>query len=216
MARPVDLEGWKRREHYRFFRGYEQPFFTLCAEVDVTGAWETCRRPGGPSFFLATLFLSLRAANGVPEMRYRLRADGVVEHQTIHGGSTVMRQDETFGFGYFDYRPRFADFAPDAGAEVERVRRDTGPLRTHRERDDLIYYSVIPWVAFTSFAHARRADPLDSVPRIVFGKAAERGGRRRMPVSVELHHALADGLHAGRFFTGFQAGLDEPALLDPA
>jgi chloramphenicol O-acetyltransferase type A len=67
---------------------------------------------------------------------------------------------------------------------------------------------VIPWVAFTSFAHARRHGTEDSVPKIVFGKRHERGGRHRMPVSVEVHHALVDGLHVGRFFEGFQERLD--------
>ena len=29
-----------------------------------------------------------------------------------------------------------------------------------------------------------------------------------MPVSVEVHHALVDGLHVGRFYEMFQARLD--------
>jgi chloramphenicol O-acetyltransferase type A len=32
-----------------------------------------------------------------------------------------------------------------------------------------------------------------------------------MPVSVEVHHALVDGLHVGRFYEAFQRGLDRPA-----
>jgi chloramphenicol O-acetyltransferase type A len=48
------------------------------------------------------------------------------------------------------------------------------------------------------------------VPKIVFGRHREAGGRRWMPVSVEVHHALVDGLHVGRFFERFQALLDDP------
>jgi len=33
-------------------------------------------------------------------------------------------------------------------------------------------------------------------------------GRRLMPVSVEVHHALVDGLHVGRFHAAFQRRLD--------
>ena len=29
-----------------------------------------------------------------------------------------------------------------------------------------------------------------------------------MPVSVEVHHALVDGLHVARFYEGFQRRLD--------
>nr|HRC84111.1 CatA-like O-acetyltransferase [Thermoanaerobaculia bacterium] len=87
-----------------------------------------------------------------------------------------------------------------------------GKLEPRWDRDDLIHYSVLPWVAFTSFAHARKHNPGDSVPKIVFGRHQDRAGRRLLPVSVEVHHALVDGLHVGRFFARFQHYLDELPL----
>ncbi|MES1244894.1 MAG: hypothetical protein ABUT39_25020 [Acidobacteriota bacterium] len=44
-------------------------------------------------------------------------------------------------------------------------------------------------MSFTSIAHARNWRREDSVPKTVFGKVSEQGGRRLMPVSVEAHHA---------------------------
>ena len=35
----------------------------VTADVDVTSAWNRCRKPGGPSFFLVSLYLMLKAAN---------------------------------------------------------------------------------------------------------------------------------------------------------
>jgi len=210
MPRPLDLDRWKRRQHFEFYRGYEQPFFNLCAEVDVSALAEACAAPGGPSFFIATLYLSLAAANEVEELRYRLAGDGVVVHEVIHGGSTVLRPDETFVFAYFDFDPDFGRFHAHAQQVLEEVRRGPAVLKPRPDRVDLIHYSVIPWVSFTSFAHARTHRPGDSVPKIVFGRHHEAGGRRSMPVSVEVHHALVDGIHVGRFFERFQARLDHP------
>ena len=212
----LDVAGWKRREHFEFFRHYERPWFNLCADVDVTALLERCREPGGPSFFLASLWLSLVAANGVEELRYRLRGDRVVIHPVIHGGSTVLMPDETFAFAYFDFAPAFPAFAAAGAREVDRVRSGPGGLRPKEDRDDMIHYSVIPWVSFSSFSHARtrRGDP--SVPRIVFGKHRRQGGRRLLPVSVEVHHALVDGLHVGRFYESFEDLAGRPELLDEA
>ena len=98
--------------------------------------------------------------------------------------------------------------APAVGEVLERVKSEAGPLDPQDDRDDLIHYSVIPWVAFTSFAHARRWGTDDAVPKIVFGKHREVGDRRLMPVSVEVHHALVDGLHVGRFYEALQRRLD--------
>ena len=43
---------------------------------------------------------------------------------------------------------------------------------------------------------------------MVFGKMFEDGGRRKLPFSVEVHHALMDGYHVGKYFELFQQKLD--------
>jgi len=204
----LDLESWKRRSHYEFFRTFDKPFFNICAEVDVTTVTVACRRPGGPSFFLATLHCSLGAANAVEEFRLRIRGDEVVLHEVIHGGSTVLMPDETFAFAYVDYDPDFDRFQAAGRQAIEVTRQGAGGLDNRSDQDAMIHYSVIPWVAFTSFSHARRFGTEDSVPKIVFGKRHSVGERQLLPVSVEVHHALVDGLHVGRFFEGFQGALD--------
>lgn len=216
----LDIGSWNRRDHFHLFRAYERPFFNLCAPVDVTRLREQCRGTDGPSFSLAAFWLSLRAANRVEAFRYRLRRDDreggpgerVWIHDVIHGGSTILRHDETFGFAYFPFTSTFGELVAAAAPEIERVERSTS-LDPKNDDDALVHYSVIPWVSFTSFAHARRLDSTDSVPKIVFGRYYEDGARWRMPVSVEVHHALADGLHVGRFFEHFQALLDEPGSI---
>ena len=163
------------------------------------------------SFFAASLWCSLAAANEVEEFRYRIRGPEVVVHPLIHGGSTVLLPDGTFRFAYYDYSSGLGGFIEHVRQVTERVRSESGPLDPQDDRDDLIHYSVIPWVPFTSFSHARRWGTEDAVPKIVFGKHREVGGRRYMPVSVEVHHALVDGLHVGRFYEAFQHCLDQPA-----
>jgi chloramphenicol O-acetyltransferase type A len=210
----LDLEGWKRRQHFEFFRRYEKPWFNICADVDVSALVARCAEPGGPSFFLASLWLSLVAANAVEELRYRLRGDQVVVHPVIHGGSTVLMPDETFAFAYFGYRPGFPAFAETGARELERVKGGPGGLQPEADRDDLIHYSVIPWVAFSSFSHARTSARDLSVPKIVFGRHRRVGERRLLPVSVEVHHALVDGLHVGRFYERYEELAGKPELLD--
>ncbi len=207
---PIDVAHWKRAEHFRFYRTFAQPHFSITADVDVTALRERCTAPGGPSFFLATLFLSLQAANAVEAFRLRLRGEVVWRHDVVDAGSTLLRPDDTFTFATFPHTERFADFAAAGEAEIARRRVATG-LLDGGDGDELIHYSVLPWVAFTSFTNAL-PDPDESCPKIVFGRYVERGGRWTMPVSVQVHHALVDGIDVGRFFEGFQLRLDAPAL----
>lgn len=204
----LDLETWPRRAHFQFFRTFDNPWFNLCADVDVTALHAWSGSEGGPSFFAASLWYSLAAANEIEEFRYRIRGEGVVVHPSIHGGSTVLLADGTFRFAYYDLEPDFDRFVKHVAEVLDRVKIESGPLDPQDDRDDLIHYSVIPWVSFTSFSHARRWGTDDAIPKIVFGKHRDVGGRRLMPVSVEVHHALVDGLHVGRFYEAFQRWLD--------
>lgn len=219
-GRWLELESWPRRGHYDFFRTFEEPFFSVCTDVRVSELFARSRAPGGPSFFLGTMYASLRASNAVEEFRLRLRPDGVWLHDRIDIGSTVMRGDETFGFAYFAHADSWQQFNRAASAEVERVARSTGATDPRDDRDDLIHHSVLPWIRLTSFAHARRRNPLDSVPKIVFGRHFEREGERWMPVAVDVHHALADGLHVARWLERLESELAlvgaEPPLDQPA
>ncbi|HKQ99428.1 MAG TPA: CatA-like O-acetyltransferase, partial [Pyrinomonadaceae bacterium] len=164
----------------------------------------------GISFFIAYHFLSIRTANEVEPFRYRLRGDRVFVHDRIHAGSTLLLADENFAFVYFDYTEDFQVFHARAEAAVASVKANPSSLHERDAQDDLIYHSVIPWITFTSISHARKGVGQESVPKIAFGKYRAQGGRIRMPVSVEAHHALMDGLHVGRYFEKFESYLSNP------
>src|SRR5215210_428452 len=65
MAHLLDLERWPRRATFEYFRGYDKPYFNVCAPLEAGPLVELARGVPGTSFFLAYLYLSLRAANEV-------------------------------------------------------------------------------------------------------------------------------------------------------
>jgi chloramphenicol O-acetyltransferase type A len=69
----------------------------------------------------------------------------------------------------------------------------------------------LPWISFTSFSHARNWGREDSVPKIAFGRFTKENERTLLPMSVEVHHALVDGLHVGRFVNKMEEAVIEPA-----
>ncbi len=196
--RKIELAGWPRRPAYEFFRDFDLPFWNVTVPVEVGPLRRWCQRTGH-GFFPASLWLCTRAANEVPELRQRLRPDGVIEWDELYAGSTVLHDDHTFTFCYFDYDPDPDVFCRKAKRRLEAHR--AGKVFAPRdEADDLIHFSVLPWLSFTGFQHARRLGRDDSVPKIVLGKFEARDGRTCMPVSIEVHHALVDGYHVGQFF----------------
>ena len=104
----------------------------------------------------------------------------------------------------------FETFISGAQSAVNKVQNGDTEFRPDAS-DDRIHFTVLPWVSFTSFAHARDFARKDSIPKIAFGKFAKENDRVFLPISVEVHHALMDGLHVGRFLSRFEEMLEKPA-----
>jgi chloramphenicol O-acetyltransferase type A len=209
MAEYLDVTNWARRDLFEFFRSYDNPYFNICTHLDVTKLLALLRQRPGVSISLTYHYLALRFANEIEPFRYRLREGKVVVHDVINGGTTVLLANESFTFAYFDYYQDFERFILESQRAVKEAQTGHIPFQP-TARDDTIYFTTLPWVSFTSFAHARNWGREDSVPRIAFGKFTTENHRTLLPISVEVHHALMDGLHVGRYLTRLEEALAEP------
>lgn len=193
MKQLLNIQNWNRKAHFEFFKQFEEPFFGITVELDCKPTYEKAKASGS-SFFLSYLHHSLKAANQTEPFRYRILDNQVWIYDTIHASPTINRTDGSFGFSYMDYKENFNDFAIGAEAEIQRVRNTPG-LEPATSGENVIHFSSLPWLSFTSISHARSFSFNDSIPKIAFGKARESQGRMMMPVSVHVHHALMDGFH---------------------
>jgi chloramphenicol O-acetyltransferase type A len=206
MFREVDINTWERKTTYEFFRDYEDPFFNIAANLDISNLYRFCKE-NDLAFSIAVLFLSLQTANEIREFRLRIVEEAVVEFDRVEATQTILNDDETFSFCYFPMREDIFQF-DRAGKESRTKYKALKTFDVEADRVDLIYYSAIPWISFTSFKHASRQNNRQTVPRMVFGKIFDEGPRKKMPFSVEVHHALVDGVHVGKYFNLFQTKLD--------
>jgi chloramphenicol O-acetyltransferase type A len=208
MMKYLDVANWSRRELFDFFIDYSNPYFNICTRVDVTELLAFVRERD-IKVSLAVHYFALRIANEIEPFRYRLKDRQVVIYDVVNGGTTVLLPNESFSYAYYDYQRDFEKFVTDMGKAIDELRAGSGALKPTM-RDDVIYHTTLPWIAFTSFAHARNKGRGESIPRFVFGKFMQENGRLMMPISVEVHHALMDGLHVGRFFDGLADALADP------
>ncbi|MDH3713207.1 MAG: CatA-like O-acetyltransferase [Gammaproteobacteria bacterium] len=74
---------------------------------------------------------------------------------------------------------------------------------------DWLYMSCPPWVDFTPMTNPVNG-PDDCVPRITWGKIVQHPGAWRLSVAIQVHHALVDGLHLGRFYEALRSRMMSP------
>jgi chloramphenicol O-acetyltransferase type A len=207
----IDPHTWPRQRHFEFFSTFDHPHFNMCANLDLTPFHLHIKRRGIP-FTPAWVYVIARAANAVPEFRQRIRSAKVIEHDTVSPSLTILLEDGLFSFCDVPYTDSFLEFVQNAVSMFADVKARPS-LTDHPDRDDLLFMTAIPWVSFTSFAHPMRLHPADSIPRFAWGKFFPDGETLKIPLSVQGHHALMDGLHMAKFYEKVESYLADPASL---
>ena len=205
MAREIDIATWDRAPQYRLFRGFERPHYATSVRLEVS-ALMAAKGVRGVSPYRGSLYAIGKAIHAVPALCVRFQGETVHQYDRIGLSMTVPHEDGSFGFGYLDYTDDFAAFNAAAAAEITRAR--TAPIEPDKGgRNDLAYLSCMPWLDYVSITNAMPSAE-DCIPRISWGKIVHEGDRHVMSMTIEVHHAIADGLHVGQFFDAAQTALN--------
>jgi chloramphenicol O-acetyltransferase type A len=202
MKQKLDINTWKRKEHFQHFTQMEEPFFGVTVPIDCTIAYAKAKE-SGVSFFTYYLHKTLVAINTIEPFCYRIIDNEVYIFDRIDASATILREDKTFGFSLMEYHENIQEFAEITKKEIVRIQNTTG-LITREFSENLIHFSAVPWVNFSSYSHARSFTFPDSCPKISFGKMMEENGKKTMQMAVHVHHGLVDGYDVGQFISCFE------------
>jgi len=199
MKKIIDKENWIRKEHFDFFDSLENSFWGIAFELDCTKTYNEAKKLK-TKFYYLYLHRILTAINKVEEFKVRVENDEIIQYDTIHISTTVLRPDGSFGFSFCEYNSDYEIFSTNIEEEIHRVIKTSGLNMTKEtERNDTIHFSAVPWIHFTSLSHAQGFNFKDYVPKISVGKLITKNNRKMMPFSLHSNHALTDGFHAGKF-----------------
>lgn len=197
----TDLSNWKRREHFAFFHRMDYPHFNVCFDIDITEFMRVIKEKNLP-FYFSMIYLSTLSANLVEEFKYRIRDGKVFLHDSLTPSFTYMdgknSEDDLFKMITVEMSGNINDFTQDASSK-SKSQKEYFIVSDFMNRDDFIYYTSLPWISFTHLSHTINFNKNDSVPRLSWGKYYERDSRIYLPYSVQVNHALVDGIHIGRF-----------------
>ncbi|QKJ31809.1 chloramphenicol acetyltransferase [Mucilaginibacter mali] len=206
MKQKLDVDSWNRKEHFRFFNSFDQPYFGVTVDVDCTRAYQNAKDLD-VSFYSYYLHKILAAVNAVESFKYGIDGEDVYISGRVDASTTILRDDKTFGLSYIRYEEDIHDFHQVVIAEIERVKNTTG-IFTTGPLTDVIHFSALPWVSFNNISQAHNNKSGDSCPKITVGKLTEANGIKSMPVHIHVHHGLVDGYHVGLYIDKLQQLLD--------
>lgn len=93
-------------------------------------------------------------------------------------------------------------FCKRVAADRERHRNDRAVLPD--QPPNFFDVSCLPWVKYRHFDLHVFDEGKFLAPVVTWGKYAEENGRLILPLTMNIHHAVADGFHLSRFFNEVQ------------
>lgn len=202
----IDINTWKRKQHYEHFIAMKDPFFGVTVSVDVSKAYQFSKQKK-LSFFGRYLHDCMKAINDVDALKLRIEYEKVVKHEIIHASPTIMREDKTFGFTFIKFNNDLSVFLENLEVEKQRV-MNSDKLYPPINSTDCIHCSALPWFSFTGHKEPD-SGLMDSVPKLAFGKAETNNKSLKMNVAIRVNHALVDGYDVGLFVEIFQDYLNK-------
>lgn len=200
IFREIELSRSPRKAHFDHFLHCPNPHVGVTADVDVTELVQICKEKGW-SFYLAFIRVAALAANAVPELRRRIRGEGIVEYDHCDTSHVELLNNGAYCYCTLRHDPArsWEDYMEYALAERERARAGAS-IEEEDDVESLLFITSLPWLHYSAFIQPT-AGPNDSNPRISWGKyQPDRRGRLMMPLTLLAHHALVDGLQIAAFF----------------
>ena len=205
----LDIENWKRKKHFEFFKKFEYPHFNICTNIDITNTFRYSQK-NKMSLFRTVLYSVMKCCNEMEEFRYRIKDDKIIIHDVVHPGVASIAEEDVYTNFIIPYKPSLTEFLTEYEKAAEQAKGEIVVGEKQKGKDDLIFISSLPWVSFTSVTNPMRSGYEDSTPRVIYGKQFKQDGKIMMPFSVQVNHCLMDGIHVSKYFYKLTEVLSNP------
>ena len=120
--RYLDMENYKRKEHFAYFNSLAYPYVGLTANVDITELLREIKTKGWP-FFLTLCYCACEAANQIPEFRQRIIDGKIAEFDRCATSHTVALENGTFCYCTLESDLPFSEYLPYAIKKQEEAKQ---------------------------------------------------------------------------------------------
>ena len=194
----IDKGNWDRLAHFNVHSQRDVPIYGITVDVDVTNLKKVTKEKD-ISFYYALVYLVTESLDSVENFRYKIQGEEVVLYDRLIPSFTDMGKGESL----------YKGVTLEKGEDLVEFCRRAKKMSTEQIEyfpdiefplDQLIHFSMVPWLNFTAFKNQFYIDKNDSIPKVTMGKYVEKEGRLQLPLSIEVNHRLVDGYHLGLFY----------------
>lgn len=209
---PIDGNTWSRSPYFYYFTKMLPTGYSLTVEVDITNAYHMVKN-AGKKFFPAYLYLASRLIAQQQEFRVGERDGQLGYYEVLHPSYACFHEaDKTMSSLWTEYVPDFWTFYESYAEDQRRYAGNHGIVAKADLPDNNYMVGMLPWTQFTSYAPVPYGSGKYYFPVLQAGRFFNKDDRKMMPLSMTVHHAVADGYHVGLYLKRFQEGMFHPEV----
>lgn len=201
----INMDTWPRRDMFRHFISDVRCVTSITAQTDVTDVVAFCKA-NDFRFYPTFLYLVARALNRRDEFKMGYDESGslILWHSVSPSYVVFHPQDELFTRLITHYSPDFSVFYGQMVADMA--------LHENKRAFDVQYAckntfdaSCLPWLHYSTCDLHVFDSGSYLAPIITWGKYECANEKYTMPLTMQIHHAVADGFHIARFYSDVQS-----------
>jgi len=202
---PINIENWERKDYYTHYMQQVRCTYSLTTNIDITGL-RIALKDIGKKIYPVQIYMIATIVNQYKEFRMSFNAEGDLGYwDELNPSYTIFNKSkESFSSIWTMYNQIFEVFYDDCIKDVNTYSQSSCLMPKSNEPANSFTISSLPWVDFTGFNINVFSEGTYLLPIFTFGKFIEQNKKVLMPVSIQVHHAVCDGFHIGRFINSLQ------------
>lgn len=188
----------QRKELFNFYQEFDSPILNITVDFKFKNVL-TALKSNKISFFQYMVFNICKTC--LEEENFSTRFDGknIYKIKRLVPSYTVLRKTGNFNFCTFDYSSVWSEFlSTSLGAKQKAEEANHLILDDHTHRD-YIFITCLPWFNFTSIQHPVGQFKDSTIPSFAIGQYRIDDDEVSIPLSIQVHHGLVDGIHISQF-----------------
>lgn len=205
----INMENWKRKEYYSHYMQNVRCTYSLTTNIDITCLKHEIKKMN-KKIYPALIYMITTAVNQQTEFRMSKDNDGRLGYwkELIPSYTIFNKEKKVFSSIWTEYDEYFPIFYSNCIKDITKYSDSTMMNPKLNEPQNVFTISSLPWTSFTSFNLNVYTNGDYLLPIFTIGKFIQQNEQVLMPLALQVHHAVCDGFHTGKFITSLQTLAD--------
>lgn len=205
----IDLDNWERKDRFNHFYNNAKCTYSITVNIDITNFYNYIKT-NNLTFYPAFTWVVSKVINTYDEFKITFDEKGRLGFFDEISPSYSVLNDKTKIMNdlYTAFSGRFIDFYNNMRNDIDKYKEDNN-FKT-KFQNNFFIVSCLPWFNYTAFNVNNEGSIPFLFPMVTWGKFFVENNKTIMPLTIQIHHAVADGYHCSLFFNDITKLVNNP------